>query len=92
MSTKFLEASPGNKSLSRLIAAAVIGIALFDAQILLFYGIIHPTTVLMPIATAVGALFASVASPALTYMFFTKKDENKVTIATTPPPPTPPVP
>jgi len=74
--THFLESSPGNWSVSRLIALLVVVVAILDAQAILIFGLKHPETSLLPIATAVGAVFASIATPALTYLFFIKKDES----------------
>lgn len=73
----YTEYSPGNKSISRLIAIIVILVAIIDSNILMFYFMSTSRTDMMVLATSVGAIFGAIATPALTYLFFVKKEESK---------------
>ena len=77
MKTGFFESSPGNRSSSRLIGAMVILVALIFAQEILYAGLHASTLEITATATAAGVIFTTVAGPAMAFLFFVKRNENK---------------
>jgi hypothetical protein len=73
MSHSFLQGVDGNYSNSRLIADAIILVALIFAQEIIFYGSSNIVTT----AAAAGTMFITVAGPALAFLFVQKQNEIK---------------
>ena len=71
METNYFEASPGNKSSSRLIGFTVIISALIYVGFILYLG----RTDIVQAATAAGVLFVTIAGPAMAFLFAQKKTE-----------------
>lgn len=84
METKYLEASPGNKSNSRRIAWCAFWAGLVFAQQIIAAGLysylINTGTAkpdLMGIAGAAASIFAAIAGSAMAFTFFQKTNETK---------------
>lgn len=71
--TGYFEASPGNKSSSRLIAFIVIIWALVLATAVVWFG---KETIIVA-AAAAGTIVTTIASPAYLFMFNQKRQEIK---------------
>jgi hypothetical protein len=67
----FLQSTRGNNSSSRLIGLIVVVIALIFAQEVLIMG----RNDIVQAAIAAGTLFITIAGPAMTFLFFQKKNE-----------------
>ena len=74
MKSGFFEDAQGNKSSTRLIGALVIIYSLFLVTMILVFGIIEKSSVMLT-AAAGGTLFTTTAGPAMWYMFNNKKEE-----------------
>lgn len=77
MGNSFLQGADGNFSNSRLVADIMIVFGLLMSTSFIVIGFLKPDVDLMKIATAIGVLFGSVASTAMTFLFFQKKEEGK---------------
>lgn len=67
----------GKPSNSRAAANKIINAALIGVQELFIIKIAFPSVDLVLLATAGGMLFASIAGPALIFLFAQKKEEGK---------------
>ena len=74
MKAGFFEDSQGNKSSTRLIGTVVIVYSLFLVTLILIFGIIEKSSVMLT-AAAGGTLFTTTAGPAMWYMFNNKQAE-----------------
>jgi len=72
----YFESISGNRSSARLIGFIIIVVALVFAQELLIAGISSSEN-LISIATAVGTLFLTIATPTMAYLFANKTTEAK---------------
>jgi len=72
----YFESISGNRSSARLIGFIIIVVALVFAQELLIAGISSSEN-LISIATAVGTLFLTIATPTMAYLFANKATEAK---------------
>ena len=76
--TKFLQASPGNQSNSRLLAMVTVFGALLMSMFIVvagFFGDEDPN--LIQLATAAGMVFVMIAGPGMAYSFGQKLNEVK---------------
>jgi predicted tellurium resistance membrane protein TerC len=78
MNTKYLEASEGNKSGTRLmVVIGIIGAFLLTLLVIVSGLFLQKETEVVPVATAAGALFTTVISPFLLLFGHNKRQEIK---------------
>jgi len=76
--TKFLEASAGNKSGTRLLVViGTVGAFLLTALVITSGLFLQKETEVVPVATAAGALFTTIISPFLLLFGHNKRQEVK---------------
>ena len=73
----FLKTDKGSWSNSRLIADIIVIWGLVLSTALLIIKVVNSEVNIMEIATAVGVIFASIAGPALAFLFVQKKTESQ---------------
>jgi len=67
--TGYFEASPGNRSSSRLLGFIVTTYALLLSTVIIWLGHIEGSSVIST-AAAAGTVFTTIAGPAMAFMFF----------------------
>ncbi len=70
----YFQDGKGNKSSTRLIGFIVVMYALFESSVVLVFGFIEKSAVMLS-AAAAGTLFITIAGPVLVYLFKNKTEE-----------------
>lgn len=73
MKTSYFESISGNKSSSRVIGFVVITAGLIFAQEVIFLG----RADIVQASVAAGTLFLTIAGPAMAFLFYQKRNEQK---------------